>query len=110
MRHCAFNNRTLKLEQILEEYLDMNEISFHPTTPPPALKSKLDRKMKFVCVGGRDRLSCGAEGGGGAESRAESKAESGELFLYSPLKVIFFVALMCGMLVLMYFFYNVLGG
>lgn len=64
--------------------------------------------MKFVCVGGRDRLSCGAEGGGGGGG--ESKAESGELFLYSPLKVIFFVALMCGMLVLMYFFYNVLGG
>ncbi|XP_042368607.1 signal peptide peptidase-like 2A isoform X4 [Plectropomus leopardus] len=52
----------------------------------------------------RDRLSCGAAGGGGGES----KADSGELFLYSPLKVVFFVALMCGMLVLMYFFYSVL--
>ncbi|XP_039651409.1 signal peptide peptidase-like 2A isoform X1 [Perca fluviatilis] len=52
----------------------------------------------------RDRLNgVGAGGGGG-----ESKADSGELFLYSPLKVVFFVALMCGMLVLMYFFYNVL--
>ncbi|KAF3832396.1 hypothetical protein F7725_026061 [Dissostichus mawsoni] len=50
----------------------------------------------------RDRLN-GVSGGGG-----ESKADSGELFLYSPLKVVFFVALMCGMLVLMYFFYNVL--
>uniref|UniRef100_A0A671WW63 PA domain-containing protein n=1 Tax=Sparus aurata TaxID=8175 RepID=A0A671WW63_SPAAU len=35
-------------------------------------------------------------------------ADSGELFLYSPLKVVIFVAMMCGMLVLMYFFYNVL--
>ncbi|XP_063737697.1 signal peptide peptidase-like 2A isoform X2 [Eleginops maclovinus] len=50
----------------------------------------------------RDRLN-GVSGGGG-----ESKADSGELFLYSPLKVVFFVALMCGMLVLMYFFYSVL--
>ncbi|KAM6950725.1 signal peptide peptidase-like 2A isoform 3-T4 [Lycodopsis pacificus] len=49
----------------------------------------------------RGRLN--ADGGGG-----ESKADSGELFLYSPLKVVIFVALMCGMLVLMYFFYNVL--
>ncbi|XP_070686464.1 signal peptide peptidase-like 2A isoform X3 [Pempheris klunzingeri] len=52
----------------------------------------------------RDRLKSGVAGGG----RGESKAESGELFLYSPLKVVVFVALMCGMLVLMYFFYNVL--
>lgn len=51
----------------------------------------------------RDRLN-GVSGGGG-----EGKADSGELFLYSPLKVVFFVALMCGMLVLMYFFYSVLG-
>lgn len=61
--------------------------------------------MQFLCICGRDRLNGGAERGGGGEG----KAESGELFLYSPLKVIFFVALMCGMLVLMYFFYNVLG-
>ncbi|XP_059210764.1 signal peptide peptidase-like 2A isoform X2 [Centropristis striata] len=49
----------------------------------------------------RDRLNSGVAGG-------EGKADSGELFLYSPLKVVFFVALMCGMLVLMYFFYNIL--
>lgn len=51
----------------------------------------------------RDRLDCVLEGGG------DSKAESGDLFLYSPLKVIIFVALMSGMLLLMYFFYNILG-
>uniref|UniRef100_A0A3P9LM44 PA domain-containing protein n=1 Tax=Oryzias latipes TaxID=8090 RepID=A0A3P9LM44_ORYLA len=45
-----------------------------------------------------------SRGGGGGES----KADGGEISLYSPLKVVIFVALMCGMLVLMYFFYNVL--
>ncbi|XP_071378572.1 signal peptide peptidase-like 2A isoform X1 [Centroberyx affinis] len=52
----------------------------------------------------RDQLSSGAAGGG----KGESKADSGDISLYSPLKVVIFVALMCGMLVLMYFFYNVL--
>uniref|UniRef100_H3CXZ3 PA domain-containing protein n=1 Tax=Tetraodon nigroviridis TaxID=99883 RepID=H3CXZ3_TETNG len=42
------------------------------------------------------------------EREGESKAESGELFLYSPLKALIFVALMSGMLLLMYFFYNIL--
>ncbi|TMS13585.1 hypothetical protein E3U43_018660 [Larimichthys crocea] len=51
----------------------------------------------------RDRLNNVAMGGAG-----DNKADSGELFLYSPLKVVVFVALMCGMLVLMYYFYNVL--
>uniref|UniRef100_A0A8C5I8G9 PA domain-containing protein n=1 Tax=Gouania willdenowi TaxID=441366 RepID=A0A8C5I8G9_GOUWI len=46
----------------------------------------------------------------GGESRGgESKADSGDIFLYSPFKVVIFVAMMCGMLVLMYFFYNILG-
>uniref|UniRef100_A0A8C5I955 PA domain-containing protein n=1 Tax=Gouania willdenowi TaxID=441366 RepID=A0A8C5I955_GOUWI len=45
----------------------------------------------------------------GGESRGgESKADSGDIFLYSPFKVVIFVAMMCGMLVLMYFFYNIL--
>lgn len=52
----------------------------------------------------RDRLMSVAAGGGSGEN----KADSGELSLYSPLKVVIFVALMCGMLVLMYFFYNIL--
>ncbi|XP_054472612.1 signal peptide peptidase-like 2A isoform X1 [Anoplopoma fimbria] len=52
----------------------------------------------------RDRLNGAVAGGGGGES----KADSGDIFLYSPLKVVIFVAMMCGMLVLMYFFYNVL--
>ncbi|KAM7014876.1 signal peptide peptidase-like 2A isoform 4-T4 [Tautogolabrus adspersus] len=51
-----------------------------------------------------ERLNSRFAGGGGEEN----KSDSGELFLYSPLKVVFFVAMMCGMLVLMYFFYSVL--
>ncbi|XP_037553478.1 signal peptide peptidase-like 2A [Nematolebias whitei] len=51
----------------------------------------------------RERLNNNVCGGG-----SETKANGSELSLYSPLKVIIFVALMCGMLVLMYFFYNIL--
>lgn len=54
------------------------------------------------CARPRERLECVPERGG------ESK-ESGELFLYSPLKVLLFVGLMSGMLLLMYFFYNIVG-
>ncbi|KAJ8340403.1 hypothetical protein SKAU_G00350360 [Synaphobranchus kaupii] len=49
----------------------------------------------------RDRLNeCTAPGS------CEGKGSSGDLSLYSPLKVIIFVALMSTMLVLMYFFYT----
>uniref|UniRef100_A0A673B211 Signal peptide peptidase-like 2A n=1 Tax=Sphaeramia orbicularis TaxID=375764 RepID=A0A673B211_9TELE len=76
----------------------------------PSIAVMLLISIVTVALGGywsgaceRDRLKAGAAGGGGAE-----KTDSGELFLYSPLKVVIFVALMCGMLVLMYYFYNVL--
>lgn len=62
-------------------------------------------QFKGLSVYDRDRLNAVGESGGGREG----KGESGELFLYSPVKVIIFVGLMCGMLVLMYFFYNILG-
>uniref|UniRef100_A0A673Z5R4 Signal peptide peptidase-like 2A n=1 Tax=Salmo trutta TaxID=8032 RepID=A0A673Z5R4_SALTR len=51
----------------------------------------------------RERLSASRGGGGG-----EEKSDSGDLALYSPLKVVIFVGLMCLMLVLMYFFYKYL--
>lgn len=77
----------------------------------PSIAVMLLISIVTVALGGfwsgaceRERLNAGAAGGGGAES----KTDSGELSLYSPLKVVIFVALMCGMLVLMYFFYNVL--
>ncbi|XP_028292520.1 signal peptide peptidase-like 2A isoform X3 [Gouania willdenowi] len=63
---------------------------------------RLKKHTKAVSVGGRERQSGGESRGG------ESKADSGDIFLYSPFKVVIFVAMMCGMLVLMYFFYNIL--
>lgn len=43
-----------------------------------------------------------------SEGSGESKADGRELFVYSPLKVVALVLVMCGMLVLMYFFFNIL--
>lgn len=60
--------------------------------------------MCCVCLCVRERLSASRGGGGGGE-----KSDSGDLALYSPLKVVIFVGLMCLMLVLMYFFYKYLG-
>lgn len=42
-------------------------------------------------------------------SEGEDRSDSGDLTLYSPMKVLLFVVLMCVMLVLMYFFYRYLG-
>ncbi|XP_076850049.1 signal peptide peptidase-like 2A isoform X2 [Brachyhypopomus gauderio] len=47
-----------------------------------------------------------AKQSGAVPSEGEDRADSGDLSLYSPLKVLLFVVLMCGMLVLMYFFYK----
>ncbi|KAI2647824.1 Signal peptide peptidase-like 2A [Labeo rohita] len=46
---------------------------------------------------------------GPASDAGEGQSDSNELSLYSPLKVLLFVAMMCVMLVLMYFFYRWLG-
>nr|XP_046201520.1 signal peptide peptidase-like 2A isoform X2 [Oncorhynchus gorbuscha] len=54
----------------------------------------------------RERLSASRGGGGGGGGG--EKSDSGDLALYSPLKVVIFVGLMCLMLVLMYFFYKYL--
>ncbi|KAL4660735.1 signal peptide peptidase-like 2A-like [Arapaima gigas] len=51
----------------------------------------------------REKLNTGPGCGDGRGQTA-----SGDLSLYSPLKVVLFVLLMCGMLVLMYFFYKIL--
>ncbi|XP_048025465.1 signal peptide peptidase-like 2A isoform X3 [Megalobrama amblycephala] len=43
---------------------------------------------------------------GPSSEAGDGRSDSGELSLYSPLKVLLFVAMMCVMLVLMYFFYK----
>ncbi|XP_077570209.1 signal peptide peptidase-like 2A isoform X1 [Stigmatopora nigra] len=43
----------------------------------------------------------------GGESVA-TKGNSGDGFIHSPLRVFIFVAILCGMLILMYFFFNIL--
>ncbi|XP_033839236.1 signal peptide peptidase-like 2A isoform X3 [Periophthalmus magnuspinnatus] len=77
----------------------------------PSIAVMLIIAVMTVALGGfwsgaseRDRLGQAHDDGG----RGENKAESGELFLYSPLKVVVLVLVMCGMLVLMYYFYNIL--
>lgn len=42
-------------------------------------------------------------------SADDGQADGSEITLYSPLKVLLFVAIMCVMLVLMYFFYSWMG-
>ncbi|KAL6113346.1 sppl2a [Pungitius sinensis] len=64
--------------------------------------------MVTVTLGGFWSGACERDRMNGDGDRGESKADPKELFLYSPLKVVIFVVLMCGMLVLMYYFYNVM--
>lgn len=42
-------------------------------------------------------------------SADDGQADGSEITLYSPLKVLLFVGIMCVMLVLMYFFYSWMG-
>ncbi|XP_061734250.1 signal peptide peptidase-like 2A isoform X3 [Nerophis ophidion] len=61
----------------------------------------------------RDRLNSGfcsrdSPNSGAGQISAGDKADSEDSFLTSPLKVLIFVALMCSVLVLMYYFYNIL--
>ncbi|XP_040893423.1 signal peptide peptidase-like 2A isoform X2 [Toxotes jaculatrix] len=107
MRHRDF----LEAQQVFG-----NEMLVKLYAPPhskidPSIAVILVISIVTVALGGywsgaceRDRLNSSAVGGGGGEN----KADGGEISLYSPLKVVIFVAMMCGMLVLMYFFYNVL--
>lgn len=54
-------------------------------------------------------MSRARQAAGASEEAGDGRSDSGELSLYSPLKVLLFVAMMCVMLVLMYFFYKWLG-
>lgn len=77
----------------------------------PSIAAMLLIALATVALGGlwsgvreRERLSIDYDN---SEESGESK-ESAELFVYSPLKVVALVLVMCGMLVLMYFFYKIL--
>uniref|UniRef100_A0A8C4I5L4 PA domain-containing protein n=1 Tax=Dicentrarchus labrax TaxID=13489 RepID=A0A8C4I5L4_DICLA len=100
----------LEAQQVFGEGMQVQLYAPPHSKIDPSIAVMLLIAIVTVALGGywsgaceRDRLNSGTEGGGG-----DGKADSGELFLYSPLKVVIFVGLMCGMLVLMYFFYNVL--
>ncbi|XP_062276681.1 signal peptide peptidase-like 2A isoform X1 [Scomber scombrus] len=101
----------LEAQQVFGEEMQVKLYAPPHSKIDPSIAVMLLISIVTVALGGfwsgaceRERLNTGAAGGGGGEN----KADSGELSLYSPLKVVIFVALMCGMLVLMYFFYNVL--
>ncbi|XP_041797746.1 signal peptide peptidase-like 2A isoform X2 [Chelmon rostratus] len=100
----------LEAQQVFGEDMEVKLYAPPHSKIDPSIAVMLLIAIVTIALGGywsgaceRDRLNGGSERGGG-----DSKVDSGELFLYSPLKVVFFVALMCGMLVLMYFFYNTL--
>ncbi|XP_062244303.1 signal peptide peptidase-like 2A isoform X2 [Platichthys flesus] len=101
----------LEAQQVIGEGMMVKLYAPAPSKIDPSIAVILLIAIVTVAWGGywsgaceRDRLNNGLAMEGGEDS----KADSGELSLYSPLKVVFFVAMMCGMLVLMYFFYNVL--
>lgn len=100
----------LEAHKVLGE--DMQVKLYSPPHPKidPSIAVMLLIAVLTVVLGGfwsgeceRERLSHTERSDGG-----DGRADSGDVFLYSPLKVVIFVALMCGMLVLMYFFYHVL--
>uniref|UniRef100_A0A8C6V1T0 Signal peptide peptidase like 2A n=1 Tax=Neogobius melanostomus TaxID=47308 RepID=A0A8C6V1T0_9GOBI len=73
------------------------------------LQAKLDPSIVVMLVIAIVTVALGGYWSGACERKADSAvSDSGELFVYSPLKVVALVLVMCGMLVLMYFFYKVL--
>ncbi|XP_029903992.1 signal peptide peptidase-like 2A isoform X2 [Myripristis murdjan] len=103
----------LSAQQLFGEGMQAQLYAPVPLKVDPSIVVMLLIAISTVALGGlwsgsceRDYWSTGAAGGGGG--RAEGKADSGDISLYSPLKVVIFVALISGMLVLMYFFYNIL--
>lgn len=77
----------------------------------PSIAVMLLIAIVTVSLGGYWSGSCERERSRGQHENmgsCDSKSDGGELSLYSPLKVGALVLVMCGMLVLMYFFYNIL--
>uniref|UniRef100_H2SR18 PA domain-containing protein n=1 Tax=Takifugu rubripes TaxID=31033 RepID=H2SR18_TAKRU len=93
----------LDAQQVFGENMQVKLYAPPQSKIDPSIVVMLLIAVVTVTLGGCwDRLDCVLEGGG------DSRAEGGDLFLYSPLKVIIFVGLMSVMLLLMYFFYNIL--
>ncbi|XP_036952657.1 signal peptide peptidase-like 2A isoform X1 [Acanthopagrus latus] len=98
----------LEAQKVFGENMEVKLYAPPQSKLDPSIAVMLLIAIVTVALGGlwsgaceRDRLNGGADAG-------EVGGNKAEIFLYSPLKIVFFVALMCGMLVLMYFFYNVL--
>lgn len=97
----------LEAQQVFGEDMQVQLYAPPHSKIDPSIAVMLLIAVSTVVLGGywsgeceRNRINSVAGGG-------ESKADSEQLLLYSPLKVVLFVGLMCAMLVLMYFFYNV---
>ncbi|XP_060923924.1 signal peptide peptidase-like 2A isoform X4 [Limanda limanda] len=101
----------LEAEQVIGEGMTVKLYAPTPAKIDPSIAVILLIAIVTVALGGYWSGACESDrlnNGTAMEVGEEGKADSGELSLYSPLKVVFFVAMMCGMLVLMYYFYNVL--
>lgn len=102
----------MEAQQVFTDGMQVKLYSPPQAKLDPSILVMLLLALVTVALGGywsgaceRERSCIGHHDGGGS---GESKADGGEFFLYSPLKVVALVLVMCGMLVLMYYFYNVL--
>ncbi|XP_032417470.1 signal peptide peptidase-like 2A isoform X4 [Xiphophorus hellerii] len=106
MRYMDF----LTAERVFGEGMEVKLYAPQYSKIDPNIAVLLLIAIATVALGGlwsgaceRERLKSYAAGGGAEEHKTDSSR-----VLYSPLSIIIFVIVMCGMLVLMYFFYNVL--
>uniref|UniRef100_A0A3B4ENC8 PA domain-containing protein n=1 Tax=Pygocentrus nattereri TaxID=42514 RepID=A0A3B4ENC8_PYGNA len=81
---------------------------FAPPIPPfdVSIIVMLALAVFTIAMGGFWSGAVERSNAGPSLSGGEERADGGDVMLYSPLKVLLFVVLMCGMLVLMYFFYK----
>ncbi|TTP59347.1 Signal peptide peptidase-like 2A [Bagarius yarrelli] len=119
--NSEYDNMTIPLALMrYRDFLDVQKVFndevevqlYAPTTP------EFDASILIMLAIAVFTVAMGGFWSGAAEkerqsvtalSAADERSDSGDLTLYSPLKVLLFVVLMCVMLVLMYFFYRYLG-
>lgn len=102
----------LEAQEVFTGEMQVKLYSPPQATVDPSFVLLLIIAIATVALGGlwsgareRERLSIDSDDD--TEASGESK-DSAELFVYSPLKVLALVLVMCGMLLLMYFFYKIL--